>query len=286
MIHLWKNDLLYSYILKGKNRNNITKIKFKDHLINIFLEFFIKDYIDKIRNLNMNCLQAIIINDNKILFLKPKDFSDIQELYDEEINILKRRVKDLNLLFIDFRNDKKTLSIFEYNYLSMNIDEIKEVYIYNIGNKKNYDTNCYYLIKNKKPEISCKKLEKIIYQNKIFNVYNSKDVEQIKTLIDLLIYKEKYLYYSSEVSLNDRNSNEMTFQYLIFNIWEFNDLVPSYAHKNNMEIYLKLYKRNIILEFISSKGKVYLRIGEKFPLEYYSYQIELILKNIIPKFQI
>jgi len=232
MIHLWKNDLLYSYILKGKNRNNITKIKFKDHLINIFLEFFIKDYIDKIRNLNMNCLQAIIINDNKILFLKPKDFSDIQELYDEEINILKRRVKDLNLLFIDFRNDKKTLSIFEYNYLSMNTDEIKEVYIYNIG-KKNYDTNCYYLIKNKKPEISCKKLEKIIYQNKIFNVYNSKDVEQIKTLIDLLIYKEKYLYYSSEVSLNDRNSNEMTFQYLIFNIWEFNDLVPSCAHKDN-----------------------------------------------------
>ena len=103
---------------------------------------------------------------------------------------------------------KKTLYICN-NYLSTNTDEIKNVTIYNIG-KKNFEQNCYDLIKNKKPEISCKNLEKLIYENKIFYVYNSKDEEQIKAFMDLFFYKENYLYYSSEIFLNNRNAKEKT----------------------------------------------------------------------------
>ena len=128
----------------------------------------------------------------------------------------------------------------------MNTAEIKNISLYNIG-KKNYEQNCYDLIKNEKPDISCKNLEKIIYENQNFNVYNSEDIEQIKTFINLFFYMEKYLYYSSEVFLNDTKANKTTLQYLFFNISNFNDLMPVCTHKDNVEINLKLYNRNIII---------------------------------------
>ena len=126
-------DMLYSYVLKGENRENIKKITFREHLVNeFFLEFFVKNYIGKIRNLNMNSLEEIIINNNKLFFLTPKDFNNIQELNNEEINLLKTRVEDLNLLYIDFRNESPYQENFIYfcnNYLSTNTDEIKNVSI-------------------------------------------------------------------------------------------------------------------------------------------------------------
>ena len=283
---LKKMDMLYAYALKGENRKNIKKITFKEHAVNkFFLEFFVKNYIGKIRDLNMTSLEEININNNKLFFCTPKDFNNIQKLNNEEINILKRRVKDLNLLYIDFRNESPYQENFIYfcnNYLSMNTAEIKNISIYNIG-KKNYDQNCYDLIKNEKPDISCKNLEKIIYENQNFNVYNSEDIEQIKTFINLFFYKEKYLYYSSEVFLNDTKANKTTLQYLFFNISNFNDLMPVCTHKDNVEINLKLYNRNIIIEFISSNGKVYLKRNNQSPLEYDLAQLEFILKNIFSK---
>ena len=278
-----KMDILYSYVLNGKNRENIKKIIFREYNVNkFFLEFFVKFYIDQIRNLNMNSLEEIIINQNKLFFYKPIYFNNIQKLNNEEINILKSRVKDLNLLYIDFQNESPYQENFIYfcnNFLSMNTDKIKNVSVYNIG-KKNYDSNCYYLIKNKKPQISCKNLEKIIYENTIFNADNSKDEEEIKTFIDLFFYKEHYLYYSSEVLLNDEKTNKMALQFLSSNIPNFDDLVPAYINKNKKKINLKLYIRNIIIEFISSEGKIYLKWNKKSPLEFDFNKLEFILKKI------
>ena len=70
---------------------------------------------------------------------------------------------------------------------------------------------------------------------------------------------------------------------MIFNISNFYDLVPACAHKDNMEINLKLYIRNIFIEFMPSNGKVYLKRNELFPLEYDLDQVEFILKNMIQK---
>ena len=62
----------------------------------------------------MNSLEEIIINNNKLFFLIPKDFNNIQELNNEEINLLKTRVEDLNLLYIDFRNESPYQENFIY----------------------------------------------------------------------------------------------------------------------------------------------------------------------------
>lgn len=283
---LKKMDILYSYALKGKNKENIKKITFIEYQSNkFFLEFFVNNYIDKIINLNMTSLEEIIINNKKLFICLPKDFNNIKKLNNKEINLLKRRIKDLNILYIDFQNESPYQENFIYfcnNYLSMNIDKIENVFIYNIG-EKNYDPNCYYLIKNENLEINCKNLEKIIYEKKIINTDSSQDEESIKAFIDLFFYKKKYYYYSSELLLKNEKTKEMTLQYLSYNISTYDDLVPAYAQNSNMEAKFKLHIKNIIIEFITSNGKVYIKRNKQSPLEFDFNNLEFILKKIISK---